>query len=195
MPIDATSAANAAATQATGMYTTGAGVTQEAKKSFDQEVFLALLVAQMRYQDPTSPMDTSDMMAQSTQLASMEQLTAVADTSRESFALQMRVAAINLVGQEVSYVDADGEVRTGVVDQVSFETAVPMVQIGDETVALDAIAGSRRVPDAMDGAGATPAGIPVAGATGNTTDSTTDNAMDGTTQNAPASGDGSAPAA
>lgn len=175
MPIDPTSAATAAANQATGLYTTGAGATREAKKSFDQEVFLALLVAQMRYQDPTSPMDTTDMMAQSTQLASMEQLTAVASTSRESFALQMRVAAINLVGQEVTYVDADGDVRTGVVDEVSFATEVPMVRIGDVSVPLDAVAGTRRVDTgATDG---------------------TDPATDGTDQTTPASGDGSTPAA
>ena len=51
---------------------------------------LALLVAQLRNQDPTAPMDTTEMMAQSTQMASMEQLTSLTDTSRESFALQMR---------------------------------------------------------------------------------------------------------
>lgn len=181
MPIDAPGlapSAAAAANQAAGMYTTGAGQTHEAKKTFDKEVFLALLVAQMRYQDPTAPMDTSDMMAQSTQLASMEQLTAVADTSRESFALQMRVAALALVGQEVAYLDADGVAQRGVVDEVSFETAVPTVRIGDITLPLDAVAGSRRT-GATDGTPTTPA------TDGDTTTDTT----------TPASGDGSTPAA
>jgi len=130
------------AVTATSLFTTGAP-SATPKKEMDQEVFLALLVAQMRYQDPTSPMDTTEMMAQSTQLASMEQLTAVADTTRESFALQMRVAASALLGQEVSYQDADGAAQTGTVSGVDFSGAVPMVTVGDATVALDAISAVR----------------------------------------------------
>nr|WP_232229805.1 flagellar hook capping FlgD N-terminal domain-containing protein [Cellulomonas bogoriensis] len=107
------------------------------KQEMDKEVFLALLVAQLRNQDPTAPMDTSQMMAQSTQLATMEQLTALTDTSRESFALQMRVAASSLVGQQVSFVDADGTTHTGVATSVSFEDKVPVVTVGDRKVPLD----------------------------------------------------------
>jgi flagellar basal-body rod modification protein FlgD len=127
----------------TSLHTTATPAT-EAKKTMDKEVFLALLVAQLRNQDPTSPMDTTEMMAQSTQLSSMEQLTAVAETSRESFALQMRVAALGLVGQEVTYVDGGGTTRTGVVSEVSFALDVPMVRVGDATVPLDAVAAARR---------------------------------------------------
>lgn len=130
------------AVSAPSLFTTTA-TSGTPKKDMDKEVFLALLVAQMRYQDPTSPMDTSEMMAQSTQLASMEQLTAVADTSRESFALQMRVAASAMLGQEVSYLDADGEVQTGTVSGVDFSGAVPMVKVGDADVPLDAISAVR----------------------------------------------------
>ena len=122
----------------TNIYSNGTGKT-EAKKEMDQQVFLTLLVAQLRNQDPTSPMDTNEMMAQSTQLASMEQLTGLAETSRESFALQMRIAASGMVGQQVSYLDQDGVTRTGVAAAVSFETAVPMVTVGDARIPLDAV--------------------------------------------------------
>jgi flagellar basal-body rod modification protein FlgD len=161
-------------TSATSLHTTGAGVTAP-KKTLDKEVFLALLVAQLRHQDPSSPMDTTQMMTQSTQLASMEQLTAVAETSRESFALQMRVAALGLVGQEVCYVDAQGQERIGIVSEVSFALDVPMVTVGDHTVPLDAISGARRpqpapvtATPAVPGTGTTPA--PSADGTTSTTD-------------------------
>ena len=111
----------------------------EPKKTFDQETFLALLVAQLRYQDPSSPMDTNEMMAQSTQMASMEQLVSIGDTSRESFALQMRVAASAMVGQEVTFLDADGKTQTGTVTGVDFSTGVPSLTVGEWTVPLDAI--------------------------------------------------------
>lgn len=141
-----------ASTTPTSLYTTTKPAT-DAKKTMDSEVFLSLLVAQLRYQDPTQPMDTSDMMNQSTQLASMEQLTSVASTTRESFALQMRVAALGLVGQEVSFKDASGITRTGLAESVSFAKDVPMVTVGEWTVPLDSVAAARRTGSTTPGAG------------------------------------------
>ena len=114
-----------------------AGPTQ----TLDSEVFLQLLVAQMKNQDPSSPLDTNEMMAQTTQLAMMEQLTALADTFTENFALSMRQTAAGLVGKQASYVDAEGVTHTGLVSKVSFENSVPLVTIGDTTVPLDAVSG------------------------------------------------------
>lgn len=118
------------------------------KQQFDKEMFLSLLVAQLRNQDPSSPMDTTEMMSQSSQLASMEQLTELTDTGRESFALQMRMAAAGLVGQEVSFTDAEGVVRTGTVAGVDFAASVPAVTVGEWTVPLDAVSAVRATPTA-----------------------------------------------
>ncbi len=111
------------------------------KQALDGEVFLHLLVTQMKNQDPSSPLDTNEMMAQTTQLAMMEQLTALSDSFSESFALSMRQAATSLVGQNATYVDADGVTRSGLVSKVSFEQGVPTVTIGDAAVPLDAVSG------------------------------------------------------
>lgn len=127
-----------AATGGTSLYTTAATAAAP-KQALDQEVFLALLVAQLRNQDPSSPMDTTEMMAQTTQLASMEQLTAMSETTRESFALQMRIAAAGLVGQQVSVLNADGTTTTGIASAVSFAGEVPTVTVDGVTVALDAV--------------------------------------------------------
>jgi len=107
----------------------------------DAEVFLQLLVAQMRNQDPSSPMDTNQMMAQTTQLAMMEQLTSMSETTTENFALSMRQTAASLIGKNASYLDADGTTQTGLVSKVSFEAGVPTVTIGTKTINLDAVAG------------------------------------------------------
>lgn len=112
-----------------------------AKQTLNGEMFLNLLVAQLRYQDPSSPMDTKDMMNQTTQLASMEQLTSMSKLTQESFSLQMRMAASNLVGKQVSYTDADGKNVTGVATSVSFADSVPMVTIGDKSIRLDVVSG------------------------------------------------------
>lgn len=111
------------------------------KQTLDSEVFLQLLVAQMKNQDPSSPLNTNEMMAQTTQLAMMEQLVTLADTVTETFALTMRQTAASLIGQDASYVDADGVTHTGRVTQVSFEDSVPLVTIGGTAVPLDAVSG------------------------------------------------------
>jgi flagellar basal-body rod modification protein FlgD len=100
-----------------------------------------LLVTQLRNQDPSSPMDTNEMISQTTQLAMMEQMTDLTNTNQENFSLQMRSAAAALLGQTASYADADGNAVSGVVSAVSYTGAVPMVTIGGTEVALDALSG------------------------------------------------------
>ncbi|AEI10986.1 flagellar hook assembly protein FlgD [Cellulomonas gilvus] len=124
---------------ATGTSGYGTSPTQSSS-TLDSQAFLDLLVAQLRNQDPSSPMDSSQMMAQSTQLATMERLVELSDTSREAFALQMRAAAAALVGQKVTWTDAEGVEQTGVVSGVSYRGAVPTVTVGDQEIPLDQVA-------------------------------------------------------
>lgn len=126
-------------TATTSLYATTP--TRTPKQSLDSEAFMNLLVTQLKSQDPGSPMDTNAMMTQTTQLASMEQLTALNSTITESFSLQMRMAASGLVGKQVSYTDSSGVAQTGIASSVSFAGSVPTVTIGSSTIALDAISG------------------------------------------------------
>lgn len=132
----ATTAANA-----TGLYTTPATtMVSDGNNAMDKEAFLGLLVAALRYQDPTSPMSTSEMMQQTTQLASMEQLAEMTTISQENFALQMRIAAANLVGTQVTYLDAKGTTATGEVTAVSYAASVPTVVVNGIEIPLDHVA-------------------------------------------------------
>jgi flagellar basal-body rod modification protein FlgD len=115
--------------------------TRQPKQSLDSEAFMQLLVTQLRNQDPSSPMDTNQMISQTTQLATMEKLTNLDTTSQENFALQMRMAAAALVGHTVSYLDKDGTAKTGLASSVSYAGAVPVVTVGDQKINLDAISG------------------------------------------------------
>ena len=74
-----------------GLYSTAP--TRAPKQTLDGEAFMSLLVTQLRNQDPSSPMDTNQMISQTTQLATMERLTELAGTNKEDFSLQMRTAA------------------------------------------------------------------------------------------------------
>jgi flagellar basal-body rod modification protein FlgD len=132
MPIDAIPAtAPTASTQP----------TRAPKQTMDGEVFMSLLVSQLRNQDPSSPMDTNEMIAQTTQLAMMEKITALTSTNEENFSLQMRTASASLIGRQVSYEGADGATVTGTATAVSYAGTVPQVTVDGKAVSLDAIAG------------------------------------------------------
>ncbi|WP_104191925.1 flagellar hook capping FlgD N-terminal domain-containing protein [Cryobacterium sp. Y82] len=155
MTIDAVAATAAAPT---GMYSSTT-TTRTPNQSMDSEVFMSLLVTQLQNQDPSAPMDTNEMIAQTTQLAMMEKLTEMATASGEGFSLQMRTSAAALVGETVTYTDPDGAEVTGLVSSVSFAGPVPTVTVNGEPVALDVISGvtSARAEDTEDAAEATTA--------------------------------------
>ena len=138
MTIDAISA-----TASTPSLTTGRTAARVPKQEMDGELFLKLLVTQLSHQDPSSPMDTNAMISQTTELATMERLTELATRVEESFSLQMRTAASDLIGREVDYLDATGATMTGVATSVSFAGPVPLVNIDGAAVALDQISSVR----------------------------------------------------
>lgn len=118
-----------------------AAPTRAPKQTMDGDMFMQLLVVQLKNQDPGAPMDTNAMMAQTNQLAQMEKLTDMAATSTQDFSLQMRSAAAALIGKSVTYTGADGTDVTGKATSVSYSGSVPQVTVNGHTVALDAISG------------------------------------------------------
>lgn len=134
MPIEAVTAP-----QGAGLYT--GAPARAPKQAMDGEVFMQLLVTQLQNQDPSSPMNTNDMIAQTTQLAMMEKLNQLSTNAEENFSLQMRSAAAALIGQQISYMGADGEPATGVATAVSYSGQIPLVTVGGQAVALDAVTG------------------------------------------------------
>jgi len=143
------------------MYTTAP--TRAPKQKLDGEVFLSLLVTQLRNQDPSSPMDTTEMIAQTTQLAVLEELIGISAKQEESFGLQMRSAAADLIGRQVTFTDAAGLPATGVVTAVSYSGPVPTVTVNGQEIPLDAVAGvtsgSGVAPGSAAGAGDSSAAV------------------------------------
>lgn len=141
MAIDGITGTVQAATAATASGIYSGSTTRAPKQTMDSEVFMKLLVTQLRTQDPSAPMDTNQMISQTTQLSMMEKMTELSTTSAENFSLQMRIAAAAIVGKQVSYSDAAGVGHTGTASSVSFAGSVPQVKVGGVDVALDTISG------------------------------------------------------
>ncbi|OIH93750.1 flagellar hook assembly protein FlgD [Curtobacterium sp. MCBA15_001] len=138
MPLDGITGSVDQATQAAAL----AANSTKKSQTMDSQVFMKLLVTQLQNQDPSSPMDTNQMISQQTQLAMMEQITNQTTTGNENFSLQMRIAAANLVGKQVSYTDAtSGAAVTGTATAVSYAQSVPTVTVNGKEVDLDVISG------------------------------------------------------
>lgn len=114
-------------------------------------MFLHLLVTQLANQDPSSPMDTNEMIAQTTQLASMEKLNMLSATQDVALGFQQRTAVASLIGTEVT-TGGDSPI-TGIVTGVSFAGNEPQLTIGDQQVSygnvlsIRQVSGSPGIPD------------------------------------------------
>ncbi|MCX6397858.1 MAG: hypothetical protein NTV23_15330 [Propionibacteriales bacterium] len=96
----------------------------------DKEMFLQLLVAQMRYQDPMNPTDSSQFLAQSAQFTALEKMQDVADKTAQLFQAQISFGASGLIGKTVTWNDSDGVKQTGQVKGVTFGADGPVLDVG-----------------------------------------------------------------
>ena len=95
---------------------------------------MQLLVAQMRYQDPSNPTDSGEFLAQSAQFTALEKMESVAKQTAQLVALQVAFGASAMVGKTVSYPAADGTTMSGVVTAARFESTGPVLQVNGEEV-------------------------------------------------------------
>ncbi|WP_426242322.1 flagellar hook assembly protein FlgD [Nocardioides sp. LHG3406-4] len=105
----------------------------------DKEMFLKLLVAQMKYQDPMNPTDSSQFLAQSAQFTALEKMQAVADQTGQLLAAQVAFGATGLVGRQVTYLDEAGATASGLVSGVTFGADGPVLDVAGKTVPLGSV--------------------------------------------------------
>jgi flagellar basal-body rod modification protein FlgD len=113
--------------------------TRKTGGELGKDDFMKLLIAQLRYQDPSSPSDPSAFMTQTAQFTMLEKLTSLADAQQQLVAAQLQFGASNLIGKTVSYVGADGKETTGVVSAATFTGSNPTVKVGDTDVPLSSV--------------------------------------------------------
>ncbi|HEY0904737.1 MAG TPA: flagellar hook capping FlgD N-terminal domain-containing protein [Marmoricola sp.] len=116
-----------------------AGTSSAPGAAGDKEMFLQLLVAQMRYQDPMNPTDSSQFLAQSAQFTALEKMQEVADQTAALFSAQMAFGASGLIGREITWLDADGVSQSGSVSGVSFGAEGPVLDVAGTTVPIASV--------------------------------------------------------
>lgn len=107
--------------QPVGLYAQSTGqVTTEANGKMGKNEFLAMLVTQMKYQDPLNPTDNTAMIAQMAQFSQLEQMMAMT----EAFSGLQTVA---MLGKVVSATATDGSTMVGKVVSVSLNGDTPLL--------------------------------------------------------------------
>lgn len=127
--------ATEASTTTTSAFPTAA--TSTSASAEDKQMFLELMVAQLRYQDPLNPADSGEFLAQSAQFTALEKMQDVSDRVGALLGSQMAFGAGAMVGQQVSWVDADGvTTHDGVISGVTFGAQGPVFDIDGSQVPL-----------------------------------------------------------
>ncbi len=126
MPIDPTSATGSATTLPTAMPT--------AKDQLGTDTFLNLLVAQLKYQNPMSPSDGTEFLAQTAQFTMVEKLTELTEQSKRLLTDNQSLAAASLLGKTVSWADADGTIQHGTVTSAAFGSEGATVVVGEQKI-------------------------------------------------------------
>jgi flagellar basal-body rod modification protein FlgD len=144
MSIPATTGTGAA----TSLYTNSVAGAPIANNQMNSQMFLQLLVTQLKTQDPSAPMDSNTLITQTSQLASMQALSTLSDTQTSNYTLQQRASASALIGLTASYVDGNGVTQSGEVTGASFSGTSPTVTIGGVAVGLGSLTAVQKTPAA-----------------------------------------------
>jgi flagellar basal-body rod modification protein FlgD len=100
------------------------------QQSLGKDDFLKLLITQLSYQDPTSPMEDKEFIAQMAQFSTLEQMTSMAADFAKLTAMISGSEASSALGKNVEIVNGEGVIQ-GAVKAVT-RGEIPTVLVNGE---------------------------------------------------------------
>ncbi|HHT69888.1 MAG TPA: flagellar hook assembly protein FlgD [Firmicutes bacterium] len=96
-----------------------------------KDQFLQLLITQLRYQDPISPVDDKEFIAQMAQFSSLEQMQNLNTNMSEMMLAQQKLTSLGqatqMIGKSVELFTHEGESIFGQVSGVQFKNGWPEI--------------------------------------------------------------------
>lgn len=118
-----------------------AGTTDAATSNtmLDRDAFLKLLVAQLKYQDPSKPVDPSEMISQSASLSVVDKLDQINTVLTQSSATNRLNLGGSIIGKQITFAGPDGYPVTQTVTAVTFDGTSMVLRAGDWDVPIDSV--------------------------------------------------------
>ncbi len=125
------------------MYVNTVGTVEELRKqregverdpsALGKDQFLQLLITQLRHQDPISPVEDKEFVAQLAQFSSLEQMQNLNTNMSEMMLAQQKLTALGqatqMIGQDVELFTKEGESLFGKVSGVQFKEGWPQIMV------------------------------------------------------------------
>ncbi len=144
---NSSAAGGAGAQTATGSSSSSASVSAAANASLlDRDAFLKLLVAQLKYQDPSKPADASEMISQSAQLSVVDKLDQISKSISEAGATNRLTLGGSIIGKQITFAGTDGVPVNQVVTSVSFTGSTMVLRAGTWDVPIDSVLSISQAP-------------------------------------------------
>lgn len=158
MPVTAIAGTTQTQTTAPAAKTTAATATSNT--TLDRQAFLKLLVAQLKYQDPSKPMDASAMISQSAQLSVVDKLDEISKALTSSGITDRLMLAGSVIGKQVTFAGSDGTPTSASVTSVRIVNGSMVLAAGEWDVPISAVTAIAPAPIASPPPPATVAASP-----------------------------------
>jgi flagellar basal-body rod modification protein FlgD len=119
----------------------GAGSTSDGLGSngVNADTFLQLLVAQLQYQNPDSPVDSTQFLSQTASFEEVQELGSLQTSLSSLVTAQQSGAATSMLGQQVTGTDQSGHSVSGVVSGIQLTSTGPLLNVGNSTVPFSSV--------------------------------------------------------
>ena len=140
------SSGSSGSSSTSGSSSSSSSSASSASTMLDRDAFLKLLVAQLKYQDPSKPADASEMISQSAQLSVVDKLDQISQSITEASATNRLNLGGSIIGKQVTFAGTDGVPVSEVVTSVSFTGTSMVLRAGTWDVPIDAVASIAQAP-------------------------------------------------
>ncbi len=107
-----------------------------------KDAFLQLFVTQLQNQDPMSPLEGHEFIAQLAQFSSLEQLTSLNSSFEDNLKFQQLTGGSKFIGNKATYFDsASGRLDEGTIQGANTDGSTISVVIGNRNIPISDVTG------------------------------------------------------
>ena len=113
---------------------------RQPQQSLGKDDFLKILITQLSFQDPTSPMEDKEFIAQMAQFSTLEQISNLNKEMRTLVQSSRSAEAYSMLGREIqAYDPIQQKTISGTVNSVFYKGEEIMIGVGDEHISMASI--------------------------------------------------------